>query len=441
MKKTSLLVASLFMVPAAHAEDLLQAYRAALSSDPVFASARAARDAGRESLPQGLATILPVLSATAGTQMNHYDVSFRGALPDSPRDGNTNTYNVNLTQPLFNWQSYLTYREAGFKVIQAEAAFGQASQDLVVKVAQAYFDVLASQDNLEFIRAQKVAISEQLAQAKRNFEVGTATIVDTYEAQSRYDLVVSQEILAENDSEIRRQQLRQIIGILPKQLTPLKAQITVAPLEPSNMDKWADAAERTNFTVQTQAAALEVADREVERNRAGHYPTVNLIGNVGKNSNSLSTAGLVNIATDVNYRIIGLQVAIPIFAGGSVNSLVRQAIANQDKARQDLETARRSAALAARQSYLSFTNGVALVRALEQALVSSQSSLDSNKLGYEVGVRINIDVLNAQQQYFQTKRDLAKARYETLMAALKLRAATGTLAEDDVQKVNALLDR
>jgi outer membrane protein len=441
MKKLSLLVAGLFVVPAVHAEDLLQVYRAALSSDPVYASARAARAAGLESLPQGLSQLLPVVSATANTQMNDYNIGFRGALPESPRQGNTYAYNVNLTQPLFNWQSFMVYKEAGFRMAQAEATFGQAAQDLIVRVAQAYFDVLASQDSLAFIRAQKIAISEQLAQAKRNFEVGTATIVDTHEAQSRYDLGVSQEIAAESDLEIKRQTLRQIIGTLPNGLNALKPEVALVPPEPSNMEKWVEAAEHTNFAVQGQAAAVEVADREVERIRAGHYPSVNLVANVGQNSSSLSTVGVTSIATDVVYRQIGVQLAIPLYAGGNVNSLVRQAIANQDKARQDLENARRTAALSARQSYLGVTNGTAQVKALDQALVSSQSSLDSNKLGYEVGVRINIDVLNAQQQLFSTKRDLSKARYDTIMAGLRLRAAAGTLGEEDVQRVNALLGK
>jgi outer membrane protein len=188
-----------------------------------------------------------------------------------------------------------------------------------------------------------------------------------------------------------------------------------------------------------QEAALEIATREIERNRAGHYPSLNMVGNVGKNSASISSIGTVSLATDSINRTVGLQLAIPLYAGGSVNSLVRQAIANQERARQDLENARRSAALAVRQAYLGVTNGMAQVRALEQALISSQSALDSNKLGYEVGVRINIDVLNAQQQLFSTMRDLSKSRYDTLVNGLKLKAASGTLGEDDVVAVNSLL--
>ena len=439
MKRHAIFLAILAFSQPLAAADLLQIYREARGNDPVYASARAARDAGRESLPQGLALLLPTVSASGFTQMNNIDIDYRGALPAVTRDGNTNGYSVSLTQPLFNWQSIMLYREAGFKVAQAEAVFGQVTQDLIARVAQAYFDVLASQDSLAFIQAQKTAISEQLAQAKRNFEVGTATITDTHEAQARFDLSASQEIAAQSDLEIKKSALQQIIGKFPDRLAPLKPAAELSPPKPNAMEPWVASAEGQNFAVRVQQAALEIATREIERSRAGHYPTLNLVGSYGHNSASISTTGTVNIGTDSTSSAIGLQLAIPLYAGGGVNSLVRQAIANQERARQDLETARRSAAQAARQAYLGVNNGMAQVGALEQALISSQSALDSNKLGYEVGVRINIDVLNAQQQLFSTKRDLSKARYDTLVNGLKLKAAAGTLTEEDLEAVNRLL--
>jgi outer membrane protein len=440
MKRHALFLGVLALSQPLVAADLLQTYRDARANDPVYASARATRDAGRENLPQGLALLLPSISASAFTQMNYNEIRFRDdVLPASRRDGNTNGYNVTLTQPLFNWQSIMLYKEAGYKVAQAEAAFGQVAQDLIVRVAQAFFDVLASQDSLAFIQAQKTAISEQLAQAKRNFEVGTATITDTHEAQARFDLATSQEIAAQSDLEIRQRTLQQIIGKFPDRLTPLRNSTELSPPSPNAMEQWVASAESQNFTVRIQEAALEVATREIERSRAGHYPSLNMVGNYGNNLASIATIGVTNQGTDNTSRNIGLQLAIPLYAGGGTESLVRQAIANQEKARQDLENARRSAALAVRQAYLGVTNGMAQVRALQQALVSSQSALDSNKLGYEVGVRINIDVLNAQQQLFSTMRDLSKARYDTLLNGLKLKAAAGTLAEQDVEAVNRLL--
>ena len=419
--------------------DLLQIYRDALANDATYGSARATRDAGLENLPQGLAQILPTVNATAFSQYNETDISFRGAADPQLRLGNSNGYTVTLTQPLFNWQNFQAYREASFKTAQAEAIFGQATQDLIVRVAQAYFDVLASQDSLALIQGQKVAIAEQLAQAKRNFEVGTATITDTHEAQARFDLATSQEIAAQSDLEIKKRTLQQIVGKFPDQLAPLRASIELNPPIPNSMEDWAAAASTQSYPVRAQEAAVEVAVREIERIRAGHLPTVNIVGTAGQNHTSISTTAANNVAADANNRAIGLQLAIPLYSGGNVSSLVRQAVASRDKAQQDLESARRTAALNARQSFLGVTNGMAQVKALEAALVSSRSALDSNKLGYEVGVRINIDVLNAQQQVFSTLRDLSRARYDTILNGLRLKSASGTLTDGDVEEVNRLL--
>jgi outer membrane protein len=454
MKKFALLLGGaplLMLTPQVHALDLVSAYREALSSDPVYSSARFTRDAGLESLPQGRAGLLPLITGVANTQDNRYTTAYsgdpavlalEGISPLTMQYGNNWGYQITLTQPLFNLQAWANYKEGGYKAAQAEATFGQAAQDLVVRVAQAYFDVLASQDSLAFIQSQKTAISEQLAQAKRNFEVGTSTIVDTHEAQSRYDLAVSQEIAAISDLDVKKYTLRQIIGEYKGELAPLRARVELAPPKPERMENWVDAAENTNLSVQSQRAGVEVATAEINRLRAGHLPTVSLVANDGRQSTSIGVVGVPGApSTDVYYKQIGVQLNVPFFSGGLVNSQVRQAVDLRDKARQDLENARRTAALNARQSYLGVANGIAQVKALEAALVSSQSSLDSNKLGYDVGVRINIDVLNAQQQLYQTKRDLSKAIYDTIMSGLKLRNAAGMLNDEDVQQVNAMLEK
>lgn len=439
----SLLVFALSATPVG-AADLLQIYRDALANDATYASARAARDAGLESLPQGLAQILPTVNATGFTQANNVDIKFRdiagtGATTESRRSGPTSGFTVTLTQPLFNWQNFQVYKEAGFKAAQTEALFSQATQDLIVRVAQAYFDVLASQDSLTFIQGQKVAIAEQLAQAKRNFEVGTATITDTHEAQARFDLATSQEIAAQSDLEFKKRALQQIVGKFPERLEPLKPSIELNPPKPNSMEDWASAASTQSYPVRAQEAVVEVAVREIDRVRAGHLPTLNIVGNAGVSSLGLNTAATVNSASDSTNYNIGLQLAIPLYAGGNVSSLVRQAVATREKAQQDLESTRRTAALNARQSFLGVTNGMAQVKALEAALISSRSALDSNKLGYEVGVRINIDVLNAQQQVFSTLRDLSRARYDTILNGLRLKSASGTLADGDVEEINRLL--
>ena len=263
-----------------------------------------------------------------------------------------------------------------------------------------------------------------------------STITDTHEAQSRFDLASAQEIAAESDLEVKRFALRVITGKNSGELNRLKPQAELKPPQPASMDKWVDAAERDSFIVQAQLAAAEVAAKEVERTRAGHLPTLDVVANYGKSNSALGLES--SIGTD--SRNIGLQLNIPIFQGGYVNSKTREAVANRSAADAALESAKRAAALNAQQSFLGVVNGLAQVRALEAALISSTSALESNKLGYEVGVRINIDVLNAENQVYVTKRDLAKARFDTLLSQLKLKAAVGSLGEDDLEQINPLFE-
>ena len=432
LKLVVIAVAAAFAGNAA-AIDFLQTYRLARQNDATFAASRASLEAGLEKLPQGRALLLPVINGTANTIGN----DARNETFSTDARFNSNGWNVTLTQPIFRWQNLVQYKQSEFQVLQSEAQFGQATQDLIVRVAQAYFDVLAAQDNIEFIVANKIAIGEQLAQAKRNFEVGTATITDTNEAQARFDLAVAQEISGQNALEVAVRALQQIIADIPDKLVPLKAVGMTTPA-PNVMDEWAKAARGNNFVVRGNEAVFEIATREIERQRAGHYPTVDVVATTQENTNQSLAIG-VGTRSTVQQNSVGLQLALPIFAGGSVLSRTREAVALRERARQDLEASRRAAEFNARQSFLNVTNGLAQVKALEQALVSSETALQSNRVGYEVGVRINIDVLNAQQQVFQTKRDLARARYDTILNGLRLKSAAGSLTEIDVEAVNALL--
>ena len=420
-------------------EDLLQVYRDAQRYDAVYAAARHNLAAGRERLPQGRALLLPTLNLSGSATRSRIEVeSDNPAIsPSFTRTPDAAGYTLTFTQPVYRRQNYLQYRQAEHQVQQAEATFAQASQDLAVRAAQAYFDVLAAQDTLALVRAQKAATSEQLAQAKRNFEVGTATITDTHEAQSRYDLIVAQEIAAQNDLENRRQALQLITGKPYAELKPLRADVRLAPPNPDNMETWVDLAEKQSYPVLIQEATAEIAVLEAKRASAAHHPTLDIVATHGQTSQTASTQ--TSVGTDNTSTVIGLQLAMPLYQGGALNSREREAAALQLRSREDLENARRSAALTARQTYNTVLNGIAQVGALEQALVSSQSALDSNRLGYEVGVRINIDVLNAQQQLFQTRRDLAVARYNTITNSLRLKAAAGSLREEDIEEVNRAL--
>ena len=427
-----------FLALPAAAQDLLQVYRDAKGYDAQYAAARHALQAGLEKLPQGRALILPTLNLSGNATSTRIDTEpHNRQIPSTLRDARSYGYLLSFSQPIYRAQNLLEYSQAEHKVKQAEAIFGQAGQDLVVRVAQAYFDVLAAQDTLALVQAQKAAISEQLAQAKRNFEVGTATITDTHEAQARFDLSASQEIAAQNDLETKKSALQQITGKAYAALKPLRQEVKLSPPNPANMQNWVDLAEKQGYPVQIQETAAEIANLEAKRNAAGHYPTVDLVARYGWTSQTASQ--LSAVPSNLTTGVFGVELGLPLYQGGAISSKEREAAANYEKSKQDLENARRSSALTARQSFLAVTNGIAQVGALEQALVSSQSALDSNKLGYEVGVRINIDVLNAQQQLFSTRRDLAVARYNTITSHLRLKAAAGSLREEDLEEVNRAL--
>jgi outer membrane protein len=443
MRKTTMRRAlaclALLLPLTAWAEDLLQVYRDARGYDAQYAAARHTLNAGLEKLPQGRALLLPSLGLTA----NRTDTDLRQDLRTDPaqrvdREFYAYGYTLTLTQPVFRMQNWYSYDQSQFQVAQAEAVFRQSEQDLIVRATRAYFDVLLAEVTLQQVRANKTAISEQLAQAKRNFEVGTATITDTHEAQARYDLSVAQEIGADNELQNRRRALQQITGKEYAKLKTVSPATKLSDPNPPNMENWVRLAEKQGYPVLIQGATTEIAQLEAKRQSAGHYPTLDLVGTFGE-STSTGVSSISSLPGDTRSSTLSLQLALPIYQGGSISSREREAAANHERAKQDLENARRTAALQARVSYLSVISGTAQVRALEQALVSSRSALDSNKLGYEVGVRINIDVLNAQQQVFTTQRDLAQAVYNTIIGHLQLKATAGSLREEDLEEVNRML--
>jgi outer membrane protein len=422
----------------AQSADLLQVYRDAAGFDAQYAAARAARNAGVEKLPQGRAGLLPTIGLSANTTWNDIESTSRSTGITTGREYNSNGWSASLSQPLFRWQNWVGYKQAELAAALAEMQFAQAGQDLIVRVTQAYFDVLLAQETLATAQAQKAAIAEQLESAKRNFEVGTATITDTHEAQARYDLTVATEIAAENDLAVKRQTLRTLTGKEPDALKGLRSGVQIGTPQPADIGQWVSSAETGNLGVQIAQTNLDVAGREIERQRAGHYPTLDLVATHGKTGSGFSST--TGSGVDSKSSTIGLQLAVPLYAGGAVSSKEREAAALNEKARADLDFARRQATLAARQSYLGVNSGLSQVKALEAGVASSQLAVESNKLGYEVGVRINIDVLNAQSQLFDTKQKLAKARLDTLIAQLKLKSAAGTLTEADLAAINTLLE-
>jgi outer membrane protein len=400
----------------------------------VYQGARARYQATTERLPQARSGYLPQVSGAASIFRNHSD---RDGAP--ARTYSTNTFAVTLSQPVYRMQNWIAIDQAQKVVLQAEAVLASARQDVALRVAQAYFDVLLAQDNVALSQTQKAAIDQQLAQAKRNFEVGTATIVDTLEAQARYDQSVAKEIFDRNDLEVKRRALQALLGKLPDGLVPLRDPLKLAAPAPNDIEAWVKAAAESSHPVAIARASLEVAEQEIARQRAGHLPTVDLSGSIARVDNPLTAIPPVSAVS--NDASVGLTLSVPIFSGGLVRSRVREAVALRDQAAQELENAQRTVAQSVRASFLNVTSGVSQVHALEQALVSTQSQLDSTILGRDVGVRTSVDVLNAQQQVFQTRRDLQQARYNYLLNTLRLKAAAGQLDEDDVAEVNRALGR
>lgn len=435
MQRTQLasLLAGMFLALDVHAMSLLEAFNAAQAYDSQLASARGARDAAREKSTQGFAGLLPTV--TASSSINRINAHVTSIGIDRTIDYTQEVYQLQLRQPIYNRNNLDVYEQSKLQVAAGEIQFEQARNDLALRVAQAYFDVLAAQDAILFIRAQKLAITEQLESAKRNFEVGTATITDTHEAQARFDLTIAQEITAQNDLEVKRNAFAVVTGLVPPELRSLRPKVQLSSPEPSSMEKWVQSAEVGNFAVIAQGLLSEIAKLEIRRNRAGHLPTLDAVAVQTQRKDLTFTS-----PTTVNTAAIGVQLTIPLFSGFSTTSKVREAIALENQAVANLDTAKRNAAQNARAAYLGVQSGLSQIRALEAAEVSSNSALESNKLGYKVGVRINIDVLNAQQQLYSTRRALAKARYDTLVNGLRLKAASGSLGEVDLAELNTLLE-
>ncbi|MDT3679618.1 MAG: TolC family outer membrane protein [Burkholderiaceae bacterium] len=414
----------------ASAFDLMQAWREALANDAQVASARSQLDATRERVPQARSQLLPAVAATAGMNRVHVDPN-RG--PD--RSFTSEAYAIQLSMPLLSLPEQQAWEQSKLAVGIAEAQYAQAQQDLILRVSRAYFDVLAAQDNLETIRAQKRAIAEQLEAAKRNFEVGTATITDQQEAQARFDLTVAQEIAAINALDVQRALLAQLVGRPAGELDILRRGVLLQPPQPASEAEWVRQATDSSLAVQQQRVNVEIARREIERRRYAKYPSVDIVGSLARNE----SAALNTIGLRTNSATVGVQLSVPLYTGGGIEAGVREAAALLDRSQSDLETTRRQIEQATRQAYLGVNSSLAQVSALEAAERSSQLALESNLLGYQVGVRINIDVLNAQQQLFSTRRDLSRARYDVIVNGLQLKSTAGALGEDDVAAVDALL--
>jgi outer membrane protein len=432
MKRLLLMVVLLAAAPAG-AEDLLEVYRQAQQNDPVFGAAHAAYQANIEKAPQGRAFLLPSVSFSASTSQTDQDVTITTTNNYSYR---TDSYGLSLSQPLYRKQNFASAEQGARGAEQAEHELVTARHDLIQRTAQTYLGVLAAEDALEFAQAEKNSIERLLALVQRNFSVGTASLVDVHDAQAALDLSVAQEIAARNDLEVRREGLRVLTGTLPASIARLAAKLPAERPDPADMEKWVETARARNPQIKSAEQVYEIAVQELEKSRGGHHPTLDLNAS---HTYSDAAGSVQGFAIESTTNQVGLLFQLPLYAGGATSSRVRETYARRDEANQRLDQTRRAVAQRTREAYLAVLNGLARVQALEQALTSNQRALETTLLGYERGLRNGLDVLNNQRTLFRTRRDLSQARYDYLLSRLRLKAAAGSLADDDLGEINRLL--
>lgn len=445
MKNRVWLVVGLsLMAQGALALDLLDAWNAARKSDAVFSAARNALQAGQEKSVQGTALLLPKLSVSGNG--GRTDSEYGPSKPSSPsylpysRQGYSYGYSLNLSQPIYRIEALAGYDQLHKQAALAEIQYKQAESDLIQRVAKAYFDVVLADEKIRQINAQKEAVSQQLAQAKMSFEVGVATITDVDAAQASYDGLLSQEIAALNDRNVKYEAFELLTGLSPKLLVSVSDKLQPGMPEPATVEPWLARSDVNNFALLSQRLSLDIARREVDKYKMETAPTLDLVASYGNkwDAGSLTkTGGQERTGTGQ----IMLQLNVPVYTGGNRSSQYREAIAKQEQQRDNVEATRRDAVLGTRKAFLGVQSGAAQIRALQQALNSGKSLVDSTTLGKEVGVRTIVDVLNAQQQYYSTRYDLTAARCNYLLSRLQLAAAVGDLSEKDLEDVTRWLDK
>lgn len=422
----------------AMAADLQDIYNEALQNDPQYRAAKDALEAAREAKPQAWSAWLPQINFTAQRVHNQSEItktSNATFLPLGTRTTNTDQYILTLNQAIYHHDIVVALRQADDSIARAVATFNSAQEALILRAAEAYFNVLAARDALNFAEAEKKAVSEQLHQTKQRFHVGLTAITDVHEAQARYDQTVAQEISAQNALAISYEALRELTGKKQTQLSGLVKNSPLVPPEPDNIDEWVKTALDKNLSLIAAEKSMQIASEEVNRQRAGHYPTLDLVASKTKlKDGSFSTTTYDNEDTSVT-----LQLNVPIFSGGLTSSKTAQAKYNKMQAREQYEEARRSTERQTRSAFLTLMANISQVKAYKQALASSETALEATRAGFEVGTRTAVEVLNSQQEVYRSRSNLARARYDYLLQNLRLKQAAGTLQQTDLQDINRWL--
>jgi len=433
MKKSFLTAAILLAMGApAFGADLVEVYKQAQQSDPQLAAATAAHGAALEAKPQARAAILPKLSASAAKSQ----VSAENNDAGTSDDYGTTSYSVSLLQPLYHHDYFVQLGQANTRIAQANAEYAAAKQGLIVRTSSAYFNKLAAEDNLRFAQAEKAAIEQQLRQTQQRFDVGLTAITDVREAQARYDAAVAQEIAAQNQLDLTNEQLRELTGEEYARLNVLGDVPLVTP-EPADINAWVNTALAQNLSLLSAQAQAETAQKEISRRRAAGFPTLDLTASV--NHSDADSDAVPSFNYDNDNTVVGLQVSWPFYQGGLVSSRTREAEQLYNQAKAGLDAQRRATVRQTRDAYLGVQAGMSQVEALKQALTSAETALEATTVGYEVGTRTAVDVLDAQRQTFLAQRNYASARYNYVLSILRLKQAAGTLSETDLQQVNGWL--
>ena len=428
MKKTLLTLLLTTLVGSASGENLLQVYELALENDPQLRAARANRDATFEAKPQAQALLRPTVSFAGSA--THIESDVQGG---SDSSHNNRQLNLSLSQPVYHRDFWIQQEQADKRVAQAEVQYAAEEQELMFRVSQAYFDVLSAQDQLEFAKSQTAAFARQLDQSKQRFEVGLIAITDVHEGQAAFDQSRADLILAENNLDNAWESLIEITKVPVSELSPVIDELPLNPPSPENPDSWGEAAQQQNLFLQAALYGAQIARDNIEINRSGHYPTVDLVGthSIDRNSSSASV--------DTDTTSVGLQLNVPLYTGGSISSRVRQARFEFEAAQEDLDQQRRSVNRQVRNAYRGVIAGISSVEALKASTISAQSALEATQAGFEVGTRTMVDVLNAQRDLFQAKSNFATSRYNYVLSGLELKQATGILSPEDLEQVNSWL--
>ncbi|OUR72295.1 type I secretion protein TolC [Methylophaga sp. 41_12_T18] len=418
----------------AMAEDLMQVYAMSLKSDPQLLAEAASQRAISELEVQAKARFLPQVDLSANNGLTNQDTSSRSFSGDT--DYNSHGYNLSITQPVYHKENFVQQSQADIAIESAKASYQVKEQDLIIRVAEDYFDLLGQQADLSFAIAEREAIALQLEQTNQRFDVGMVTITDVAESQAAYDLAIASVIDAENEVANSKERLRETSGAYVGTLAELNAESPLVSPEPQNIDQWTELALAQNPNLVVARSNIENARQEIALQKSGHYPSLDLVGQKNYSSQSDTTTGG---GSKVHQDSISLQFSLPIYSGGSVTSRSRAAGHRLDQAMQNEEQQLRSVSRQTREAYNGVMSGISRVKALKQAVISNEKALESTEAGYEVGTRTTVDVLIARQELFSARRDYSNSRYDYTVNVLRLKQAAGTVTEEDLAQINQWL--